>query len=304
MFPTAPLADSSKVLYTRNLTRWLGLWSPPKPLDWLIRHPAGAMKKLRSSKEITNTPKNHHCFLSAVVAYIRHELHDAPLLKEWDKLCKTNEAPIWEHAESGEPTERQKDKVILWEEVIKTRDSLPVSEGKLLLGLYTYINPVRADFFACRIYDSEPSIQTDNYIVLTKENPRLVLNDYKTKKKYGTIQIPIPPPLYELIHACRASSLCKNDYLFTNVLGFPYDRRQYSGYCVRLLRRLFGRPMTLVSLRHSYTSSSIDYNRPLRELKSIATSMGHSVSAQKQYQWVVPPEIVSCPSPPSCLPVF
>ena len=43
--------------------------------------------------------------------------------------------------------------------------------------------------------------------------------------------------------------------------------------------------MTLVALRHSYTSSVIDYNRPIRELKAIATSMGHSVSAQKMYQW-------------------
>ena len=162
--------------------------------------------------------------------------------------------------------------------------------GETVAGLVHVHQP-----FACRIYDSEPSIQTDNYIVLTEENPRLVLNDYKTKKKYGTIQIPIPPPLYELICACRKSSLCKNDYLFTNVLGFPYDRRQYSGYCVRLLRRLFDRPVTLVSLRHSYTSSMIDYNRPIRELKTIATSMGHSVSAQKQYQWICPSDLVPCP---------
>ena len=285
MFPTAPLSDSSKRLFERNLTRWQSLWKPSKTLDWLIRHPDGAMKKLRSSKEITNTPKNHHCFLSAVVAYLRHELHDAELLKEWDKICKTNEKPIWEHAESGEPTERQKDKVIPWEEVIKTRDALPVSEGKLLLGLYTYINPVRADFFACRIYESDPKSESGNYIVLTEENPRLVLNDYKTKKKYGTIQIPIPPALYELIQECRKAGICKNEYVFTNSIGQPYDRNQYSGYALRTLKRIFGRPVTLVALRHSYTSSVIDYNRPIRELKAIATSMGHSVSAQKKYQW-------------------
>lgn len=284
-FTTAPLADSSKVLFTRNLNRWTNLWTPKKSLDWLIRHPEGAMKKLRASKEITNTPKNHHCFLSAVVAYLRHELHDAELLKEWDKICKTNEKPIWEHAESGEPTERQKDKVIPWEEVVKTRDALPVSEGKLLLGLYTYINPVRADFFACRIYESDTTSETENYIVLTEENPRLVLNDYKTKKKYGTIQIPIPPPLYELLQECRKGGLCKNDYLFTNSIGGPYDRSQFSGYALRTLKRIFGKPMTLVALRHSYTSSKIDYNKPIRELKAIATSMGHSVSAQKMYQW-------------------
>ena len=284
MFPTAPLSDSSKRLFERNLTRWQELWTPKKTLEWLIRHPDGAMKKLRASKEITNTPKNHHCFLSAVVAYLRHELHDAKLLKEWCEIRNTNSEPINEHYVSGEPTENQKEKMIHWSEVIKTRDALPVSEGKLLLGLYTYINPVRADYFACRLYESDPKSETENYMVLSEENPRLVLNDYKTKKKYGTIQIPIPPPLYELIGECKTSGICKNDYLFTNSLGGPYNRNQYSGYAVRKLERIFGKPVTLTTLRHSYTSS-LDYNRPIRELNEIAHSMGHSVGVQHMYRW-------------------
>ena len=284
MFPTAPLSDSSKRLFERNLTRWQELWTPKKTLEWLIRHPDGAMKKLRASKEITNTPKNHHCFLSAVVAYLRHELHDAKLLKEWCEIRNTNSEPINEHYVSGEPTENQKEKMIHWSEVIKTRDALPVSEGKLLLGLYTYINPVRADYFACRIYESDPKSESENYIVLSESNARLVLNDYKTKKKYGTIQIPIPCQLYELIQECRKGGLCKNDYLFTNSIGQPYNRNQYSGYAVRMLERIFKRPITLTTLRHSYTSS-LDYNRPIRELNEIAHSMGHSVGVQHMYRW-------------------
>ena len=143
---------------------------------------------------------------------------------------------------------------------------------------------MRADFFACRIYESDPKLESENYIVLTEENPRLVLNDYKTKKKYGTIQIPIPEPLYELIKECKTSGICKNDYIFTNSLGGPYDRNQYSGYAVRMLERLFGRPVTLTTLRHSYTSS-LDYNRPIRELNEIAHSMGHSVGVQHMSRW-------------------
>jgi len=283
-FTTAPLADSSKRLFERNLARWQSLWKPKKTLDWLIRHSEAAITKLRKSEEITNTPKNHHCFLSAIVAYIRHELHDATLLKEWCEIRNKNSEPINEHYVSGEPTEHQKEKMIHWSEVIKTRDALPVSADKLLLGLYTYINPIRADLYACRLYEEDPKSEIDNYIVLTEENPRLVLNDYKTKKKYGTIQIPIPAPLYELITACRKMGICKNDYLFTNVLGGPYDRGQYSGHCVRALKRIFDRPVTLTTLRHSYTSS-LDYNRPIGELNEIAKTMGHSVGVQHMYRW-------------------
>ena len=121
-------------------------------------------------------------------------------------------------------------------------------------------------------------------LLLTKSNARLVLNDYKTKKKYGTIQIPIPCQLYELIQECRKGGLCKNDYLFTNSIGQPYNRNQYSGYAVRMLERIFKRPITLTTLRHSYTSS-LDYNRPIRELNEIAHSMGHSVGVQHMYRW-------------------
>ena len=78
--------------------------------------------------------------------------------------------------------------------------------------------------------------------------------------------------------------LCKNSYLFTNSIGGPYDRSQYSGYSVRMLERLFGKPVTLTTLRHSYTSS-LDYNRPIRELNEIAHSMGHSVGVQHMYRW-------------------
>ena len=135
----------------------------------------------------------------------------------------------------------------------------------------------------------------------------MVLNDYKTKKKYGTIQIPIPEPLYELIKECKTSGICKNDYIFTNSLGGPYDRNQYSGYAVRMLERLFGRPVTLTTLRHSYTSS-LDYNRPIRELNEIAHSMGHSVGVQHMYRWdglvneVVGGDLKPGPKAQVCLP--
>ena len=42
--------------------------------------------------------------------------------------------------------------------------------------------------------------------------------------------------------------------------------------------------MTLTTLRHSYTSS-LDYNRPIRELNEIAKTMGHSVGVQHMYRW-------------------
>jgi hypothetical protein len=287
-FPTAPLSDSSKALFNTNIGRWLRAFPPEKErtLGWLVRHPKKAMKCLRQTDTVKNTPKNHHCFLSAVVAYVRHEVKDNDMIMTWVKIRNENAAPIREEADSGEPTKLQKGKEMPWADILKVRDALPLSATKLLLAMYTYIPPIRADLFACRLYEETPDeVGEDNYIVLDEKNPRLVLQDYKTKKTYGTIQIPLPKPLYEMIRQCIKEGICGgNYYLFTDTSDLPYDRHGFSRQTGRMLTRAFGKPMTLTAIRHNF-SSSIDNNLPVRKLKLISDSMAHSVGQQKLYKW-------------------
>ena len=286
-FPTAPLADSSKALFNTRIERWLKAFPPEKErtLEWLIRHPKKAMKCLRRTDTVKNTPKNHHCFLSAVVAYLRHELKDVEIFETWEAIQKENEKPIWEEANSGEPTERQKGKEMPWADILKVRDALPLSATKLLLAMYSYIPPIRADLFACRLYEETPDeVGEDNYIVLDEKNPRLVMNDYKTKRKYGSMAIPLPKPLYEMIRQCIKEGICKGEYLFTDSFDLPYERNGFSRQTARMLTRAFGKPMTLTAIRHNFISN-IDTKLPLPKLKLIADSMGHSMGAQKLYRW-------------------
>jgi len=287
-FPTAPLADSSKALFNTNIGRWLRAFPPEKErtLDWLVHHPKKAMKCLRRTDTVKNTEKNHHCFISAVVAYILHELKDTGLSAPWIEIQTENQENIRKLYASGEPTDLQKSKVMPWADILKVRDALPLSTAKLLLAMYTYIPPIRADLFACRLYEETPeeTPTEDNYIVLEKKNPRLVLNDYKTKKVYGTIQISLPKVLYEMIRQCIKEGICKGEYLFAHLSGTPYDRPGFSSMSRRLLNKAFEKPMTLTAIRHIF-SSTIDNNRPVKELRLISDSMGHSVSTQKLYKW-------------------
>lgn len=286
-FPTAPLSDSSKALFNTNIGRWLRAFPPEKErtLEWLVRHPKKAMKCLRRTDTVKNTEKNHHCFISAVVAYVRHEVKDNDLTMAWVKIRNENAAPIREEADSGEPTKLQKGKEMPWADILKVRDALPLSATKLLLAMYTYIPPIRADLFACRLYEETPDeVGEDNYIVLDEKNPRLVLQDYKTKRTYGTIQIPLPKPLYDMIRQCIKEGICKGEHLFTDTLDLPYDRHGFSRQSGRMLTRAFGKPMTLTAIRHNF-SSTIDNNLPVRKLKLMADPMGHSVGQQKRYKW-------------------
>jgi len=286
-FPTAPLAGSSKKMFNRNIERWLKAFPPEKErtLDWLVRHPKKAMKCLRRAETVKNTPKNHHCFISAIRAYTKHVMKDEELHEVWDTIQKENEKPIWEERLSGKPTELQKGKEMPWADILKVRDALPLSATKLLLAMYTYIPPIRADLFACRLYEETPDeVGEDNYIVLDEKNPRLVLQDYKTKKTYGALQIPLPKPLYEMIRQCIKEGICKGEYLFTDTFDLPYDRHGFSKQSGRMLARAFGKPMTLTAIRHNFTSK-IDSNLPVKELKIFAEPMGHSLVMQRMYKW-------------------
>ena len=137
---------------------------------------------------------------SAVVSlFIHHEAfrndHHATYEK-WVAGQKTLRAPINDKYLTNKPTERQKSGYVPYEQVIEKRNTLEDgSPERLLLTLYTDIPPSRSDFYDARIYVKEPPVNNndENYIVLSKTKGTLVLNKYKTSKKYGQRRIVLPP---------------------------------------------------------------------------------------------------------------
>jgi len=312
-FPTASLSESSKALYNRMIERWIDVVYNnshrgntevkqseeirkelrAKWLKWLIQHPAQAMKALVAEKAIKNSNTNHHIFISAIVSYLTHERSDSSHLKVWRGMQEENSRPIKAHYLKGVPTELQEGKQKAWADIIRVRDELPISEVKLLLGYYTYIPPIRADLYQCRVYEDDRELRDSgenkdgNYVVLG-DKARLVLNDYKTRGKYGMIQIPLPQELVKLT----------NDYF--EMLGYPaeclfmkhqennthtlYNRSAFSQWATRRLTKAFDKPMTLTAIRHNYMNQ-VDFNQPISHLNTIAQMMGHAVSTQRTYKW-------------------
>jgi hypothetical protein len=157
--------------------------------------------------------------------------------------------------------------------------------------MYTYINPVRADYHACKLYDDESAAtKTENYIVKGTSQWKVVLQDYKTYKSYGKIEINVPEVLHLLL--VEYLRLYPRVYLFENDSGEPFTRKTFSTWSARKLEQAFKSPMTLTAIRHSFTGS-LDYNVSTVELRGIGESMGHSVGTQRQYRWeneVIVPE--------------
>ncbi|DBA83636.1 TPA: hypothetical protein ACH3X1_006195 [Trebouxia sp. C0004] len=75
-------------------------------------------------------------------------------------------------------------------------------------------------------------------------------------------------------------------WLFTTNSGSPYTAKNFSKWCCAVLHKLFARPLTLTSLRHSYLNS-MDWNKlTIAARENLASDMCHSTETQDTYRWI------------------
>jgi hypothetical protein len=284
-FPTATLSETTKKAYNTYIGRWLSFGIPN--LDSLIKDSGTAIELLKKAP-VKQTVHVYHSYYSAIVAYITHEA--PPSLKtfkgEWESLQRENHSSVDEHYEKQEPTERQMATLVEWDTVLKVRDELPSSIEKLLLGFYTYIPPVRADYYATvLIHVSDPVPKEENYIILG-DTYKLVIQTFKTGKTYKTIEHILPIPLQDLMK--ESLKIEPRNYLFIKRRltkkdpCIPMTPAEYTSWANRILSRIFNKNTNLTALRHAFVST-INYNQPLSTLKKITNAMGHSVEMSMKY---------------------
>jgi hypothetical protein len=283
-FEETTLSTTTKLLYAKKLAHWIS-FSPKKTLYSIIEDPDTAMKALAATKDIKHTPTNHHLYISALVAYLTH-IHplDPPRLEKWKEIQKGNWKPISDHYERNEPTELQKEKMMDFKAIEEARDQLEVgSMERLLLTFYTKVEPLRADYYATEIVPEGEDSKEENYITLGPSGAKLIVNDFKTKRKYDRIENDLDEEvLDELIASLK---MYPRDYLFATEGNKPYTRKLFSNWACRVLSRVLEHPMTLTVLRHMYITQKIKEKTPVGELVEIAKKMGHSRNMQRVYDW-------------------
>lgn len=291
------LSVSSVEIHTKYLNKWLSIYPDHKySLLALLYSPKDSIQFLKSALTPDKaTPTILHHYISAVVALFKHspsiinELPAKDILKKiWEDFQKSNQNPIDARRDSNLPTELQMKKdgyKLNLKQVESIRDSLPSgSIERLLLSIYTYIPPARADYFATEIIKSHESPSSSNYIILKEDNAELVINDFKTKKLYDPIHLDIPTLLYnQIIHSL---SINPRKYLFVNSEGAMFSRATFSNWASTILTKILGVKFTLTFFRHIY-SSSTDFNDSVENIKKISDAMGHSLAMHKLYQWKI-----------------
>lgn len=294
-FTGAPLAESSIKLYNTKIHKWLSMTPHKNIFRLIVFHRESYDILLKNLTEKDNTSTNRHMFLSAILALFNHTPHIISQLPpgidcqtSWQTLMVKNSESIRERRLENRPTiaqEKKEGSSFTFQQVCNIRDTLPTTSiDKLLLGFYTYIPCVRADFFATQIIREKEVPLYPNYIVLSEETASLTLTDFKSKNKYKKIEhASLPKELVILLTISLRERPRK--FLFVDDVGDPFTRGGFSTWTARRLSKaLHVNKFTLVLLRHIYVSS-LDMNMSTKDLEKISSLMGHSLMTQRSYKW-------------------
>jgi integrase len=161
-------------------------------------------------------------------------------------------------------------------------------QNYILMSLYRYLPPVRNDYEKMSIITqkeyrklSEEDKKESNYLVKKMSDNTLyfVLNEYKTKKKYGEKKIFIQPNLASLIR--KWLKINQSGYLFVDSKLNPLSSNKITKYLTNVFKEYTGKNISSTLLRHIYLSEK--YGETIKEMKKDADIMGHSVNMQKDY---------------------
>jgi len=148
----------------------------------------------------------------------------------------------------------------------------------IALGFFVFLPPLRAQDYVNTMLMNKTNKEGQNYINL-KEGV-MVINEYKTVKKYGTRKILLPPPLLEILKDYKKKSNTK--WLIPKMYGEKNEPMSVSSF-THLLNRTLDEKISTTELRRAYVSQEVINNDMKgKERKKTAKTMGHSVATQNE----------------------
>ena len=253
-----------------------------------------------------SAPTKRNYLNSIIVALKGLNEYDEDLLKTYETLRDTYHQEYL--ASQSQLTPKQKENWAAWKDIVKVvtryKDSLTTvltdkpeeihpSEYKtfndyVLLLLYTKLPPIRNDFGNVRI------IKHDNFATLEKKHKSglnllvvrdnipqfLVLNEYKTHKTYGEVQIPLPEEVKTVVTVWLKYN--KSGYLLVGGRSKSQPLGS-NGISVRLraiFKKYLNKNISTNMLRHIYVSER--YSTTVDAMKKDANDMLHDEMTQKK----------------------
>tara|TARA_R100001198_G_C5232069_1_gene210949 strand:- start:988 stop:1947 length:960 start_codon:yes stop_codon:yes gene_type:complete len=297
------IADSSLKIYVSNLEKLKKLFDTDS-YTFLKDIPA-VKEKLDNLSD--NTKRNYY---NAIIIYLMavgdDTKKDKEILKEYNDMRDDLNKKYEDQQATGKISDKQKDNFVEMSEVenmikemedeikkgkLKKKDTLTGKEHNLveayvLFSIYTRL-PMRNDVAGMeaitkREYNklNDTDKKAKNYLVINKNNMFMVLNKYKTAKKYEENKIDIPKDLEKILRFwIRVNGM---GILFKSSTGKELSRNALSQLLIKNTKKYMGKSISTTMLRKIYLSSK--YGDVKKEMEKDAKVMGHDTdTAQKIY---------------------
>lgn len=226
----------------------------------------------------------------AVLKYTGEKVKNESLYDKWYATCAPLLQDQMKSRTSNEPTKRQLDAMVTWDEVkemyMKLGKEAYASEDHLLISFYYLLKPRRQeDYHRIKVIQKagDKVEGLDSYIDLTAKQPMIVVKKYKTSDSHKTWIKVLKPEHIKLIKASLKKT--PREFLFIKDNGEPYTKaNSFTQNSNRMLKKMFGKPVTVNTLRHSYsTFRDADRSLTLRDRLEDAKDMGHSLETHMAY---------------------
>lgn len=244
------------------------------------------------------TYKTKRSYYIAIVVYLKAIGKDS---SNYDKCIKEMGKNIEDEDKKNIVSSKEKTNIVKKEEIERIlknlEDNIKVFEDKnkmnmryfrtlqnyLILNLYFLIPPIRNDYVIVDVYDTLPffTSKEKNYISLNDNT--LLINRYKTDRKYGSINVKLPITITDIIKKVMS----KRQELFPTLAGetallLNNDLKRMSKVnLIQNLNTIFKRNVSVTMLRKSYISEKYPVEYTIEDMEKDARIMGHSVALQQ-----------------------
>ena len=246
-------------------------------------------------------------YASSISIYSKMQNKPKDFVDEVEKIRNEAHQHYEELVNENKKTDRQEKNWLPWDEIVElsnklydeameigvknkgvelTPDKRRKMQDGLMLALYVH-HPMRNDTAELKVLTATEEKTIDpkwkkntNYMVCGGKQCKIVLNNYKTSRKYGRREIDIPESIQPLLKMWLRQ-YNKSGYLFTNGKHAPLSSNGVSKAFIRLFNEHKDKNISTSMLRHIYLSDK--YEPQAEERKKDAEKLMHSTLMQNGY---------------------
>lgn len=167
-------------------------------------------------------------------------------------------------------------------QTLSKRDYLQLQTFVILKFYQTYA--LRNDMVTLKFRTKTGYMKSDkNYNVYLPNEKQIILNEYKTSGRYGTLTIDVEKNINNLLKCLikqqiQAGIDNPDKYLLIKANGNSYTKVEFSNLLIKFFKDRLGKSISTTILRKVYLEK---YSDVKKEMKKDAKMMGHSSSIQQ-----------------------